>query len=557
MKKFLKTFSFILAIINTVAFISLRQCWSGISSTLGYKTGKPIILYYVPVIVFVLFLAVAISEFIAIKRDKGNRYPMVYTIIEIVFCLIIAAVVMFGGLKYVRFAVVNFAETMLVVLAVAFLYWLLFAYPKSSKAKSKGFKVFVICAVVAVSIVILVGSKVNIMLYEPVVYAVEDEYQIVFSGSAKSIGTVTVDGVEYYDLYNGSEKSADRVHKVCVPMEVLDKAGKYTVSMQSVIYRGPFGGFLGKTKSKEYNFRPVDTSDGFKYLAFSDIHANRKGTVKTASNTSDIDLLVINGDTLSMIDRFWDANFVNRVAFDITKGEYPVIYARGNHEIKGAYAEQFYKYVGSKNGEFYYSVKLADVYALVLDIGEDHDDDWWEYYTTAHFDDYRKAQTEFLQKEKESGEYLESSYNMVICHIPIVYVNARHNHEAIKAELTDILNSMNIDMNLCAHQHELLIFEPGKVTPNEKLTYNPKYAEGTYKGYLTDFFFSSLMVSKPGYVQSEDDENEASHIGLVVEADFNNKTQTCYYLNANGEHVSVVNPFADIDYGTQIDFAIH
>lgn len=557
MKKFLRVFSFILGLLNTLAFFSLRNCWSGMSGTLGYKPGKSEIFLWIPVAICVLYLLVFLSEAILLKVSKGEKFPLVYTIVELVFSIVIAVVIIFGGQKYVRFALPNFMEGLAISLAVLAVYWLLCVYPKTRCSQSGFFKGFVVVVLIVVSILVLTGFRVNKLIYEPVVYAVDDEYQIVFSSSAKSLGSVFVGGKEYYDLYNGSEKSSELVHKVCIPMEVLDKAGSYTVNLTQVVYRGPFGGILGKDISKTYNFRPVNTNDGFKYLSFSDIHANRKGAVKTASTVSDVDLLIIDGDTLSMVDRFWDANFVNRVCFEITRGEYPVIYARGNHEVKGDYAEELYKYVGCQGENFYYPVHLGDVYALVLDIGEDHDDDWWEYYTTAHFDEYREDQLEFIDLQKEAGYFETSKYNMVIAHVPIVYVNARHNHEYIKKALTERLNTMSVDMNLCAHQHELLIFDPGKVAPNEKLTYNPAYNSGTYNGYLTDFNFPSLMISKPGFIQSESDENEASHIGLVVEADLSGKTQTCYYVNANGEKVNVVNPFAEISYGKEILFPIH
>lgn len=557
MKKFLRVLSFILGLINTLAFFALRNCWSGMSGTLGYKQGKAEILLWIPVGLCVLFLLVFLSEIILLKFSKGQKFQIVYTIVELVFSAVIAIVIIFGGQKYVRFALPYFMEYLAISLGVFFVYWLLCVYPSKNISKSGLFKGFVVVLMILVTIGVFTKFRINRLIYEPVVYAVDDEYQIVFSSSAKSLGSVFINGKEYYDLYNGSEKSSELVHKVCVPMEVLDGAGEYTVNLTQVIYRGPFGGILGKDIQKTYKFRPINTSDGFKYLSFSDIHANRKGAVKTASTVSDVDLLVIGGDSLSMVEWFWDANFVNRVCFEITKGEYPVIYARGNHEVKGAYAEELYKYVGSQNGNFYYPVHLKDVYALVLDIGEDHDDDWWEYYTTAHFDEFRKDQLAFINEEKEAGYYESSKYNMVIAHVPIVFVNSRHNHEYIKSALTEVLNTMNVDMNLCAHQHELLIFDPGKVAPGEPLTYNPLYKNGTYKGYLTDFNFPSLMISKPGFLQSESDENEDSHIGLVIEADLEGKTQNCYYINANGEKVSVVNPFADINYGTELQFPIH
>ena len=92
-------------------------------------------------------------------------------------------------------------------------------------------------------------------------------------------------------------------------------------------------------------------------------------------------------------------NFINKVANKITGGSVPVVYARGNHDVKGRYAEQTHRFTGSKGEKFFYNFYFNNVYGIVLDIGEDHDDDWWEYYDTAHYEQYHKDQLAFLENE--------------------------------------------------------------------------------------------------------------------------------------------------------------
>ena len=54
--------------------------------------------------------------------------------------------------------------------------------------------------------------------------------------------------------------------------------------------------------------------------------------------------------------------------------------------------------------------------------------------------------------------------------------------QIMKEKANELLNQMDIDMVISGHQHDLLVFEPGTVTPNEKLTYNSEYKPGkTYK----------------------------------------------------------------------------
>lgn len=543
-----------LSVVNLLLFFAMRPCWSGISKTLGYGKGKARFLYDMPLYLCILFAAVMVSCLIfTAAKKKGHVWPIVYTAVGAVFMAANVIIIKLGAVDYLRFIWPNFFKSLGIAIIILIVYFLLAIYPESILVDYKGFRITILTICILIAGLCLTGFNVNFISCGPVVYAVEDEYQIVFSTNALSTAWVNVGGWDYLELSSGSQTSGERIHKVTIPMEVLDEAGEYTLHTRQIIYRGPFGGWLGRNIAKSFTFRPVDTTNGVTYLSFSDIHMHKEAALATGSKAGKYDFLVIDGDSVSMVDTFKDANYCNEICSELTGGEIPVIYARGNHEIKGAYAEDLYKYVGSSNGSFYYTVHLGDVYVMVLDIGEDHDDDWWEYYGTAFFDLYRSKQSRFIRSELEKGDYGNYKYRMCVCHIPITYINYRHDHEAVKAEWSELLNEFGFDMALYGHQHEMLIFEPGAVTPGEKLTYNPQYDSGTYNGYLTDFNFPGFMVSKPGTTQNPDDESPDSHIGLITRVDFVNNLQTCSYINSEGSLVSAVNPFADISYGTEIE----
>ena len=189
-----------------------------------------------------------------------------------------------------------------------------------------------------------------------------------------------------------------------------------------------------------------------------------------------------------------------------------------------------------------------------LDIGEDHDDDYWEYYGTVNYDEYRKEQLEFIKKEIENKDYQNYKYRLVLSHIPIVFVNSRKNHVPFKDDLTALLNQMDIDMALSGHQHDLFVFEPNIIKPNETLTYNKEFGGKKYKGYLTDFNFPSMLISKRGLTQTDSsDLTSNKQIGLLIEVDFTKNKQIATYNNYYGEKVNIVNPFAEINYGNQIE----
>ena len=545
----------VLAFFNLLMFYAMRPCWSGISNTLGYKGGSNVFLYNLPIIICVLFLLILIADLVLKALFDKNWINITFFAVTMVFLIAIIFIIILGAKDYMRFVWPTFLIGLAILTVIFLLYFLLFIYPKTFLKENKPFKFGVLGLASVIAVAVMTHFSINRITYKPVVYAVEDNYQIVFSTNSESVAWVDIGGQSYYDSYNGSSKKYTKIHKVEVPMTVLDTAKGYTIHAQKSIYCGPFGGWLGRDISMNVaNFRPVDSSDGVQYLSFSDIHMNDKIAYKTASYAGNYDFLVLIGDLISDVETFDDANFNNRVAYNITKGQIPVVYARGNHDVKGVYGEQLDKFVGSKNGNFYFTFYFQDVYGLVLDLGEDHDDDWWEYYGTAHYEEYHQAQLAFLENEIAKHEYDNYKYHMVACHIPVPFVNYRHNHEDVKPQMTALLNQMDIDMFLCGHQHEIMIFEPGLIEPNTKLTYNSQYKKGTYNGYLTDFNFPTFMVSKQGFTFSDNNDlfGAKSHIGFFVNVDLVNNKEVCYYLNSRGEKVNVMNMYAEKTYGTEI-----
>jgi hypothetical protein len=83
-----------------------------------------------------------------------------------------------------------------------------------------------------------------------------------------------------------------------------------------------------------------------------------------------------------------------------------------------------------------------------------------------------------------------------------------------------------------------------------KLIYNSQFkgaAGKTYGGYLTDFTFNGFIAGRRGTAQTDDIGalNRKDHVGFAVAVDFENKTQTCRYINTRGETVAVYNPFVE------------
>lgn len=556
-----KIVDLLLGVFNFVMLFSLRICWSGISKKLGYEDNYSDLLYNLPVIVCAVTLALLITNIVLIKvmKKESKVWALILLPLHIAFFVVNMVIIKLGAIDYMYFVWPWFFLYLgLIVLVLAILAFI-FIYPNTKLKDSKIFKYSCLSAVLLLTGIKVFDVSFNSIEHKPVVYAVEDEYQIVFTSHTHARGWVEIDGVRYFDNYAGSNEGNSKIHKVHVPMEVLDEHKAYTVHTQKITYRGPFGGYMGRDISESYTFKPVNVNDGFSYYVLSDVHEAFKAATKTASYASDMELLILAGDISSMLE--WDRDLfaANDLAYSITKGQLPVVYARGNHELKGKKAEDLHKVVGAKNEDFYYSFTLSDeIYGVVLDIGEDHEDDYWEYYDTAVYDDYRDEQIKFLQNELDTKDLSLFKYKMAICHIPLTFVNTRHNHVEFKTQATELLNQMGIDISVSGHQHDLFVFEPDTVTPGAKLTYNTDYLSSgkTIKAYVTDASFPSLLVSKRGYTQTDDVplQNMKSQIGVKVSVDFTNNTQTCVYNNSKGEKINMVNPFYAKTYGEEIVF---
>ncbi len=526
-------FAFFLNLVTALFWVALRINHSGISKFLGADTNPSFLIMNLPVMVTAAACLSTLLSWWGLRGWQNRKWPAVISfVLGVVFAGAAVAVVIFGARDYLRFILPHFWESLAVAGAIGLLALVLYC-PIRGKNWLKG---LILTAVVLVAIVLGYQLRPCDFSYGAVVYAVEDDYQIVFSTSDNAIAWVEIGGECYYDLYAGSMKSADRVHKVTVPQKVLDTAGSYSIHAKQMIYRGPFGGYLGPEISESYLFHPVDPSDGLDYFALSDVHEAVAAAAAAAAGNHDFIVLI--GDLVSMVETEKDAQLANELAHKITGGEYPVVYARGNHEIKGEYAEDLYKYVGARGQDYYYTATLGDdVFVVVLDMGEDHEDDWWEYYGTAQFDLYRAEQTEFLEDILEEGEYENYRYRLALCHIPVQHVDNKF--ETFKEEWTKLLNEMDIDMCLSGHKHKLWPFIPEQVPTDVTLN--------TSGHYLTDFSFPGFLVGRrsltvEGGTQSNGNDQ---YTGLCVHVDFTDGTQTAMYRNSNQEILAGDYPFAE------------
>ena len=450
------------------------------------------------------------------------------------------------------------------VVIIIILYCLIFILPKFSffrkKWISSAFLVFAFLLGLLLRFDVLIPNSINCT---PAVFAVEDTYQIVFSTRSKGTAWVEINGVEYNDTYAGYRVTEDRIHKVTVPMEVLDSAGSYTIYAKSMLLRGPYSSMQGKTISQKYTWRGVTPENGLNYYVISDVHNTNRAPAATASYFGDdLDFLISCGDQVSWIDRTSDLEQTFRLCGTITKGEVPVIYARGNHETKGVLADEFHRYVGTTSDHnYYFTFRIKNLWGVVLDIGEDHADNFVEYYGAAKFDDYRDAQTVFLDEiiTNANEEYLAPGvdYRIVVCHIPLTIKSTKDHAAKWKDAWVERLNQMQLTMLFGGHVHELWYIDPAfedQSTLVQCEEYSGK-STGNNKRIMTNATFPAILVSRKCTGQPltfKEYVFDTHFVGLAVTSDGIHTTMQ-YTTEKHTVLDPIISPwFPELTYGSKI-----
>ena len=539
--------STILIIFSLLIYFSIRSMWTAISKPTFEK--MPYIFFAVQtgmMVISVILLAI------------GN-YPLWFSILGIlvsVFYLYVCGRIIKVTAEASPYFVRQFKDMFKIfVLAAAA------AFLSVEKVGTLAAAVLFLGIVVYGSLKEFDITCVNGFKYDPVVYAVGNEYQIIFVTKAKGMAWVTVDGVEYGDTHAGSRKTESRIHKVIVPMEILDRVKQYTISTKAMILRGPYCAYQGKEISKVYTWRGVSEGKDLKYYVLSDTHVKINAPTNAAKFWGDdLDLLIMAGDHINWSDKDCDFEIIHETAALVTKGQIPAVYARGNHETKGSKSCDVYKYVGTAGENYYYTFRLGKLWGIVIDTGEDYPEDHFEYYGTANFDAYRDEETIWMEEVLANADTEFNApgveYRIAISHAPI---SVQRKEEYIGPYLDkwlEILDQMKISLHICGHIHELWYIDPawekGTVLEHHE-AYCGTIKRPTY--YMSKTNIPSVGAGRRGISQCLMDREtpwDKYYLGMAISTD--GDQTTVQFTNEKKEVIqNIMSPwFADVTYGDRI-----
>ena len=244
----------------------------------------------------------------------------------------------------------------------------------------------------------------------------------------------------------------DTLHRVTVKGLEKNTTYFYRVLSQEVKELRAYRPVMGSVVStdiwkKPLTFTTLDNHRGtLSMVMVNDIHGNNELQKKLLGMAppQDFDMVLFCGDMCSHINRQNDifTSFLN-TSIELFAAQKPFVYARGNHETRGAYARNFSRYFAGSNGKFYYAFTYGPVRFIVLDCGEDKPDTDVEYSGLIDFDSYMLEQKDWLSREIDNPEFKNASYRVVISHMPFTK-GGWYGSERLREQLLPLLEQAQI-----------------------------------------------------------------------------------------------------------------
>ena len=141
----------------------------------------------------------------------------------------------------------------------------------------------------------------------------------------------------------------------------------------------------------------------------------------------------------------------------------PLMFARGNHELRGPFARELFGYVPNVDGRYYFARDAGPVHLLVLDTGEDKPDDTNVYSDLNRTIAYRAREFEWLRTHVRTTDRVKTApFRVVVMHQPAWGWLVDGNSAWI-----DTANAAGVDLVIAGHAHRFSYTAPGPNVPHK------------------------------------------------------------------------------------------
>jgi len=275
-------------------------------------------------------------------------------------------------------------------------------------------------------------------------------------GQTDGLGTVAL------PVEDGLVTAGGKIHMVRLNGLRADSTYHYRIVTRRIVSFGPYKVDYGDTvRSEAFTFRTLAPAGRtFSFLVLNDLHEGldvMRAQIRQAA-AQPYDLVFFNGDSLSHIES--PAQIVERLLAPATQAfarSVPMLFVRGNHETRGQSARDLRNYLALPGGRYFYSFDHGPVHFVVLDTGEDKEDEHWAYSGLADFAAYRKAERAWLQQEVATTAFRNARFRVLVAHMPF-FGGARTRVSGVgptqcREMFGDILNDAALDLHIAGHTH--------------------------------------------------------------------------------------------------------
>ena len=293
-------------------------------------------------------------------------------------------------------------------------------------------------------------------------------------GSVHSWVEVGIDSMHtqrFRQLRGGQEVVHDQEHRVRLSGLQPGQTYYYRICAQEITknqsYHKTFGCSIA---TPFYRFTlPADTIMNFTAIILNDLHGVQAVINRVAACVDSIqpDLIFFNGDCLSEpADRDQAIRMVQSLVVPFHGEQRPLVFIRGNHEIRNAYSSGMTSLMEWPGGETYHAFSWGRTRFVVLDCGEDKPDSTWVYYGLNDFSGFRQDQVGFLQQEVRSRAFRKADHRFLLHHIPLWFDNEANDPGGASAPCrtlwADLLTRADLDCAFNGHTHRQQFYDIGR-----------------------------------------------------------------------------------------------
>lgn len=309
-----------------------------------------------------------------------------------------------------------------------------------------------VCGIAAAS----TGAERVTFESDPVVFDNGESFSVVWCTNVTSVGYLeySYEGRDYkiYDAEDGKYRADRRVHTVRVPYEHL-YGNDYTVSAAKVKKNASrYSEIDDFITSESYTFAEKIAGEEVKMLVLTDWHEKEESLYAVREGQA-FDVLVMMGDAINYVNEYDDIlDHIVIPGGKLTAGVKPVLFVRGNHELRGKYACEIKSVLGMDR--YYYTASYGEVNFLVFDGGDTKPQGEIEQGVLNLCENYREEVLAWADALPVQG-----GYNLCLCHIPLFSREIQGDEPRAEdadeqaARFGAILAKQGVRLEMSGHEH--------------------------------------------------------------------------------------------------------